>query len=109
MVKKKISKKLESVIKDYIQVIKADNTPVERVILFGSHAKGTNNKWSDVDLAIISPKFTDRFQALHYLNQRTNNREPYYIEPHGLTPADLDDKYDSLAQEIKRHGIELSF
>jgi len=27
--------------------------------LYGSFAKGTSNKWSDIDVAIISPDFSD--------------------------------------------------
>lgn len=32
---------------------------VEKMILFGSYAKGTFNSDSDVDLIIVSPKFSD--------------------------------------------------
>lgn len=31
---------------------------VQQVILFGSHAKGEADAWSDVDLAVISPDFS---------------------------------------------------
>lgn len=30
---------------------------IEAVILYGSHAKGKPNEWSDVDIAVISPDF----------------------------------------------------
>lgn len=30
---------------------------VEALILYGSHAKGTADEWSDIDLAVISPDF----------------------------------------------------
>ena len=30
------------------------NFPVRKVILFGSYADGTNNEWSDIDLAVIT-------------------------------------------------------
>jgi predicted nucleotidyltransferase len=30
---------------------------VDQAILFGSHARGTADEWSDVDLAVISPDF----------------------------------------------------
>jgi len=108
MVKKKISKKLKQHIKEYTNILQEDNLPINKVILFGSFAKGTQHKWSDVDIAIVSPKFKDRFEALHYLNHKTVNQEPYYIEAHGFTPEDFDNKYDSLIHEIKTHGIELS-
>jgi uncharacterized protein len=31
--------------------------PVEKVILFGSYAKGAPTKYSDIDIAVISPSF----------------------------------------------------
>jgi predicted nucleotidyltransferase len=107
MVEKKIPKKLEQHIKAYTNVLQKDSLPITKVILFGSFAKGTQHKWSDVDVAIISPKFTNRFEALHYLNHRTINKEPYYIEAHGFAPEDFDNKYDSLIHEIKTHGVEI--
>jgi predicted nucleotidyltransferase len=30
---------------------------VQRVILFGSHARGEADEWSDLDLAVVSPDF----------------------------------------------------
>ena len=30
---------------------------IERAILYGSHARGEANKWSDIDLIVISPEF----------------------------------------------------
>ncbi len=35
----------------------AKKIPVEKMILFGSRAKGKAKKWSDFDLIIVSPKF----------------------------------------------------
>ena len=31
---------------------------VSKVILFGSYASGTSRKWSDIDIAIVSPSFS---------------------------------------------------
>ncbi len=33
---------------------------VEKLILFGSHAKGTAREDSDIDIAIVSPDFKDK-------------------------------------------------
>ena len=32
----------------------------ERVILFGSQARGTANEWSDVDLLVVLPEVSDK-------------------------------------------------
>ena len=31
-----------------------------RIVLFGSHARGTATEWSDVDLLVILPKVSDK-------------------------------------------------
>ena len=34
-----------------------------RVLLFGSHARGSASEWSDVDLLVVMPDVTDKRQA----------------------------------------------
>ncbi len=46
-------------IEKFIKLLKEENIIVEKVILFGSYAKGTYRKDSDIDLAIISPNFKE--------------------------------------------------
>lgn len=46
-------------IDSYIDII-SNKFPIKQVILFGSYAKGKQSKYSDIDLAIVSPKFTDK-------------------------------------------------
>lgn len=109
MVKKRVPKKIESEITEYVKVLKADNIPIRRVVLFGSYAKGTENKWSDIDLCIISPKFKNPWNALQYLMKKRLNDHTPVIEPIGLSPEDFSDDYDSLVYEIKKNGIEIPF
>jgi uncharacterized protein len=59
-----ITKKFSNEIKDFF--------PIEKVILFGSFAKGTNHKWSDIDIAVIVKKFDfDFFEAYRKLGNAT--------------------------------------
>ena len=37
--------------------LKKNNINVKKAILLGSYANGSNNKWSDIDLAIVSDLF----------------------------------------------------
>lgn len=48
--------KLEDIIKGFIERL-SNEIDIDEVILFGSHAKGTPKKHSDIDLAIISDSF----------------------------------------------------
>lgn len=107
MSKKRIPKRLEKKIDEYIEILKKDKLPINKVILFGSYAKGTQHKWSDVDLCIISSKFKNPFKAMDYLWQRTIFDMKYTIEPIGFSPKDFNDKYSSLIHEIKTNGIEI--
>lgn len=106
MAKRKISKKVEKEIKDYVEVLKKDNLPINKVILFGSYAKGTQHEWSDIDLCVISPKFKNAWKALGYLWQKRIKDTGLTIEPMGFSPKDFEDE-DSLIHEIKKTGIEI--
>ncbi|MCK4553754.1 nucleotidyltransferase domain-containing protein [Candidatus Parcubacteria bacterium] len=108
MAKKRIPKRVEKKVKEYVDILKADNLPIKKVILYGSYAKGRQHKWSDIDVCIISPKFKDPFEALQYLSLKTIFDMKYTIEPVGFSPRDFQDKYDSLINEIKTTGIEIS-
>ena len=108
MAKKRIPKQVEKKVKEYVDILKADNLPIKKVILYGSYAKGRQHKWSDIDVCIISPKFKDPFEALQYLSLKTIFNMKYTIEPVGFSPRDFQDKYDSFIHEIKTTGVEIS-
>lgn len=38
----------------------AKKVPIKQAVLFGSYAHGRAKKYSDIDLAIFSPKFSDK-------------------------------------------------
>ncbi len=106
MPKKTLPKKVKRNIDKYIDLLKKDNLPIQKVILFGSYAKGTQHKWSDIDLCVISPKFKNAWKALGYLwEKRTDDKTPV-IEPVGFSPKDFEDE-DALIHEIKKTGIEI--
>lgn len=78
------------------------------MIVFGSHAKGTNHEWSDIDVCVVSPRLGnevfDEMVALDKLTASIDDR----IEPHPMNPTDLNNKYDTLATEIRKYGIQVS-
>ncbi len=104
MVKKKLPKKVTDEVKDYVRILKEDELPINHVIVFGSYAKGTTHKWSDIDVCIISSKFNDPFEALQYLWLKKADDN---IEPIGFSPKDFKEG-SSLINEIKKFGIEVS-
>jgi len=75
--------------------------------LFGSYADNRADAWSDIDVAIISPDFSDdRFDErirLMKLSSEIDNR----IEPVPFHSSDFRND-DPLVGEIKKRGISLS-
>ena len=109
MARKSIPKKVINEVNDYIGVLKNDKLPVDRVFIFGSYAKGTPSKWSDIDVCVVSPKFKNSWRAMEYLWSKREIKNPsYVIEPVGFSPKDFNDKLNSLVCEIKNTGVEVS-
>ncbi|KKQ88036.1 MAG: polymerase, beta-like protein region protein [Parcubacteria group bacterium GW2011_GWF2_38_8] len=98
---------VKKIIKNYVKKLRAENYPISAAYLFGSYAKGKANKWSDIDTAIISPKFKNRFgksyMRLWDFREEIDNR----IEPHGFTATDFKNLADPLVYEIRKTGIKV--
>ena len=53
----KIPNNIRAIVEKYFSLLKKNNIDVEDAYLFGSYAKGNNNEWSDIDIAIVSESF----------------------------------------------------
>jgi predicted nucleotidyltransferase len=67
-------RQITTLIRRYVAALEARGIPVERVILYGSHATGHAQEWSDIDIAVISPKFDalsllERYEQLGLANR----------------------------------------
>lgn len=94
-----------NLLKRYRKVLKDNNIPVEKLILFGSFAKNTEHEASDVDVCVVSKKFSkDAFGEMVNLAKFAAQVDTL-IEPHPYTPEDLNDPWDPLANEIRKYGI----
>lgn len=77
---------------------------VERMVLFGSHVRGTGDEWSDIDVAVVSPDFEDVGKAISVLARARVRVDPA-IAPLAFTPKQWDEAGPtSIVAEIKRHG-----
>lgn len=97
-----VSKKIKS----FIDLLEKNDIKIQRAYLFGSYAKGNADKWSDIDLAIVSDKFIgNRFIDIISLRD--------YIYETGLDispmPFRADDFEDSMfaRDEIIKNGISI--
>lgn len=94
----------ENLIRKYVVLLKNKGIPVDKVILFGSYAKGNPKPWSDVDICVVSKSFgKDSYDEMVMLQKLTINIDSM-IEPHPYHPKDLNNPYDPLAYEIRRTG-----
>lgn len=92
----------------FIQRIKQSGIIVEQAYLFGSHARGKANAYSDIDICVVSPMFgKDPIAEMVSLRHLAYPLDPR-IEPITLHPHDMNDRYSTIVSEIKKHGIPLS-
>ena len=81
---------------------------VQKAILYGSYAYGRPHEWSDIDLVIISPSFSqqDMVERLQYLYRAAWNSNTNWIQPIGHTPEEYASASPlSLLGEVKERGI----
>lgn len=93
--------------KKFVILLKNDGVVVDSAFLFGSYAKGTQHRYSDIDVCIVSPKF-----GKDYLDEMVDLRMKALkidirIEPVPLNPVDLADPYSSLSTEIRNTGLAI--
>ncbi len=108
MAKKRIPKKIIKIVQGYTQRLsKEEKLSIEKVIIFGSQAKGKPHQWSDIDVCLISPSFKDFPRDLEFLWQRRKDEEVMAgLEPIGFSKKDFKEG-GALVEEIKRTGFEV--
>jgi predicted nucleotidyltransferase len=94
-------------VKDYQTLVRNSNfpMPIEAVYLFGSHAKGTAHKDSDIDVALVvnhfDGDFFDVIPPIWLLRESVDFR----IEPHVIA---RDTDYAGFLDEIRQTGIQVA-
>lgn len=85
--------------------------PVEEIILFGSHAYGSTNKDSDIDLCILSK--LDGKRKIDLVKQSRRAISPIAFNPVDILIYDKDDfakranVVSTLEHKIKKEGIKI--
>lgn len=88
----------------FISQLKHAGIPVTHAYLFGSYAKGTATKDSDIDICLLSPVFgKDPIEEMVKLRMISFPIDPR-IEPIPVHSDDWNDKYSSLMAEIRKFG-----
>jgi len=92
------------IVKNYQALVKQSDfpMPIEAVYLFGSYAKGTANKHSDIDVALVVEHFEGDFFEIIPPIWRLTERVDFRIEPH-VVARDTD--YAGFLDEIQNTGV----
>jgi predicted nucleotidyltransferase len=95
------------IVRKFAKKLKQEKFPFSSIYFFGSRARGTNHKDSDIDVAVISPRFRNRFgrnyEKLRDFRDGIDDR----IECHAFTAEDFKNNADPLAYEIRKTGIKI--
>ena len=103
MAKRKIDKNLLKTIQLYLDKV-GEFYKIDDAVIFGSYAKGTQSKDSDIDLAIISSDVKDRIidmGKMFALTWKINTD----IEPYPINTEDYKNCATPFINEIIRTGI----
>ena len=95
-------------IKKFIKALKQEGITVDRVILYGSYARGKTRSDIDIDVAVISKNFgKDRVEEGMTLFRVAGKIDPR-LEPIPISSESYqNDTWVPLIYEIKEKGIEL--
>lgn len=106
MVEKTINKDILNSINKFIEEIKKHYN-ITAIILFGSYAKGTETKDSDIDIAVISDDFEDIYDCMADLMGMTWDIDAR-IEPHPITTEDYEKVSNPFVKEVIDTGIKVA-
>lgn len=102
----RIPESIQRIILDYIDTM-SQKIPIDKVILFGSYAKGNAHEYSDIDLAIFSDYFKDmnRVDGIYFLLLDAIDYD-IDLEPQPFTMDDYRQPV-GIVEDIVNTGIEI--
>lgn len=100
-----INSKILGSARRFRKVLEGSGLEVKGFYLFGSYSKGSAKKWSDIDIAVVSPDFKSDRHSERVRLMGLSDQVDEFIEPHPFTPADFNDRWSTLAQEVKKYGV----
>ncbi|MDN5276656.1 MAG: uncharacterized protein PWR01_621 [Clostridiales bacterium] len=100
-------KRAEAIARDYVNELKK-HINVDKAVIYGSYAKGTYNRYSDLDIAIFSKNFNNKksVDVTTFLLSFARKYKEICIEPVGFSDADLADD-NPFIKEIINTGKDI--
>jgi predicted nucleotidyltransferase len=93
-----------SIVKNYAGIVR-NSFDYQKMILFGSYARGNACEDSDIDIAIVFSDYDNRLDRQVELMKLTRQIDTR-IEPHPFRERDFD-RSNPLVNEIVSHGMEV--
>lgn len=102
----KIPEDIKLILDNYIIALNKNNYNLKKVILFGSYSKGNYSEWSDIDLALVSDKFSgDKYEDRKKIARLTIDSD-YRIDPLPFSTKDFNSS-NLFIKEIIDTGVLL--
>ncbi len=95
-------------VRRFVRQVNDSGLHLQGVVLYGSYAKNTQHKWSDIDVALVA----DNFKCIGFydfdLFGKTLIQKPFFmISPRTYNTRDFNPDKDPFVEEILKDGIEI--
>ena len=105
-----VDESVEMTVRRYLEAVRAAGINASRAVLFGSHARGEADEWSDIDIIVIAPEFdapsgAGLIDRLWILRAHTDSR----IEPFACGEREWEtDGARPIIEIARREGIVIA-
>lgn len=86
----------------FANLIRKNGMNVDAILLYGSVASGNTHEHSDIDIAIVCKPFAANRHEENMEFRRLRRSVDVRISPICLHPEDLENRYSTIAQEVKK-------
>ncbi len=104
----KINNDIQDKVLQFGRMLRQKGIPINKLLIFGSYAKGKASPHSDIDVCVVSENFgKDPIEEMQYLfkeRRQIDNR----IEPHPASFQEYSLTESPLMWEIRKYGFEIS-
>lgn len=95
-------------IKKFAGDVKQSGINLNKVILYGSYARNEQNKWSDIDIALVADEFKSiGFEDVKLFASVLVRHSNLNIQPRTYNTKDFSIDKDPFVEEILNTGIEI--
>jgi predicted nucleotidyltransferase len=102
-----VEKNIRRIINDFARQLRKNHIEYESLVLFGSYAKGSFHKDSDLDIAVISSQFGKNRLFERIKLMKISSKIDARIEPHPVSLKDWQEGWKELVYEISKTGIKI--